>query len=332
MEQAPQWQRPSPDDLLALTRAPHRGRLKIFFGACAGVGKTYAMLQEAQRLHQQGIDVLAGVVETHQRQETAQQLEGLPLLPPLKLHYRGRKLSAFNLDAALARHPAVILMDELAFSNPHKCRHPKRWQDVEELLDAGIDVLTTINVQHIESLNDIVGSITGIRVQETIPDYIFDNADEVVMVDLPPDDLQQRLNEGKVYLAGQAERAIEHFFRKGNLIALRELALRRMADRVDSQVKEFRDSQGGTPVWHTTDSLMVCLGAHGRNDKLVRTAARYAAAFGCQWHAIYVETPKLHQIGEHKRRAILHSLKLAQHLGARTAILSDNQAEKAVIR
>ena len=195
MEQAPQWQRPSPDDLLALTRAPHRGRLKIFFGACAGVGKTYAMLQEAQRLHQQGIDVLAGVVETHQRQETAQQLEGLPLLPPLKLHYRGRKLSAFNLDAALARHPAVILMDELAFSNPHKCRHPKRWQDVEELLDAGIDVLTTINVQHIESLNDIVGSITGIRVQETIPDYIFDNADEVVMVDLPPDDLQQRLNE-----------------------------------------------------------------------------------------------------------------------------------------
>ena len=313
MEQAPQWQRPSPDDLLALTRAPHRGRLKIFFGACAGVGKTYAMLQEAQRLHQQGIDVLAGVVETHQRQETAQQLEGLPLLPPLKLHYRGRKLSAFNLDGALASHP-------------------KRWQDVEELLDAGIDVLTTINVQHIESLNDIVGSITGIRVQETIPDYIFDNADEVVMVDLPPDDLQQRLNEGKVYLAGQAERAIEHFFRKGNLIALRELALGRMADRVDSQVKEFRDSQGGTPVWHTTDSLMVCLGAHGRNDKLVRTAARYAAAFGCQWHAIYVETPKLHQIGEHKRRAILHSLKLAQHLGARTAILSDNQAEKAVIR
>lgn len=332
MELEKQWQRPSPDDLLASTRTTTRGRLKIFFGACAGVGKTYAMLQEAQRLHQQGIDVLAGVVETHQRQETAALLHGLPLLPLQRIHHHGRKLVAFDLDAALARHPAVILMDELAFSNPHKCRHPKRWQDVEELLDAGIDVLATINVQHIESLNDIVGSITGIRVQETIPDYIFDSADEVVMVDLPPDDLQQRLHEGKVYLAGQAERAIEHFFRKGNLIALRELALRRMADRVDTQVKEFRDSQGASPVWHTTDSLMVCLGAHGGNDKLVRTAARYAAAFGCQWHAIYVETPKLHQIGEHKRRAILHSLKLAQHLGARTAILSDNQAEKAVIR
>ncbi|EMF4708854.1 two-component system sensor histidine kinase KdpD [Providencia stuartii] len=324
--------RPNPDELLAKANESGRGKLKIFFGACAGVGKTYAMLQEAQRLRAQGLDVLVGVVETHEREETAALLDGLSQLPPRRLNHRGRRMSAFDIDAAIARHPAIILMDELAFSNPAGSRHPKRWQDVAELLDAGIDVLTTINVQHIESLNDIVGSITGIHVRETVPDHIFDAADEIVLVDLPPDDLRQRLKEGKVYIPAQAERAIEHFFRKGNLIALRELALRRTADRVDDQMREFRDGKGHVPVWHTRDGLLLCIGHHNGNEKLVRAAARLAAKLGSVWHAIYVETPKLHRLPEGHRRAILKALRLAQDLGAETATLSDPYEEKAVLR
>ncbi|MDU1084449.1 MAG: two-component system sensor histidine kinase KdbD, partial [Leclercia adecarboxylata] len=214
-------QRPDPDKLLEQAAAPHRGKLKIFFGACAGVGKTFAMLSEAQRLRAQGLDILIGVAETHGRQETAALLAGLATQPPRRIHHRGRLVTEFDLDAALARRPALILMDELAHSNASGSRHPKRWQDVEELLEAGIDVFTTVNVQHLESLNDVVSGVTGIQVRETVPDPFFDAADEVVLVDLPPDDLRQRLHEGKVYIAGQAERAIEHFFRKGNLIALR---------------------------------------------------------------------------------------------------------------
>ncbi|MFV8766310.1 two-component system sensor histidine kinase KdbD, partial [Yersinia enterocolitica] len=188
--------RPNPDSLLVVANEKSRGRLKVFFGACAGVGKTYAMLQEAQRLRAQGLDVLVGVVETHGRSETAALLAGLDILPQKRIHHRNRQVREFDLDAALARHPALILMDELAHSNAHGSRHPKRWQDVEELLDAGIDVLTTVNVQHLESLNDVVGGVTGIRVRETVPDHMFDEATEVVLVDLPPDDLRQRLNEG----------------------------------------------------------------------------------------------------------------------------------------
>ncbi|MEQ2024381.1 two-component system sensor histidine kinase KdpD [Xenorhabdus szentirmaii] len=325
-------QRPDPDDLLALANENPRGKLKIFFGACAGVGKTYAMLQEAQRLLAQGLDVIAGVVETHERQETAALLKGLPQLPPKHLRYHKRRVAAFDIDAAIARHPAIILMDELAFSNPQGSRHPKRWQDVEELLEAGIDVLSTINVQHLESLNDVVGAITGVRVRETIPDHIFDQADDVVLVDLPPDDLRQRLNDGKVYISGQAERAIEHFFRKGNLIALRELALRRTADRVDDQMRAFRDTRGKEPVWHTRDNLLLCIGDNAGNEKLVRTAARLAAKLDCIWHAVYVETPKLHRLPESKRRTILKTLKLARDLGAETATLSDSREEKAILR
>ncbi|MDC9594731.1 two-component system sensor histidine kinase KdpD [Xenorhabdus sp. IM139775] len=325
-------QRPDPDDLLTLANEKPRGKLKIFFGACAGVGKTYTMLQEAQRLLAQGLDVIVGVVETHDRQETAALLKGLPQLPPKYFRYHERRIAAFDIDAALARHPAIILMDELAFSNPKGCRHPKRWQDVEELLEAGIDVLTTINVQHLESLNDVVGGITGIRVRETIPDHIFDQADDVVLVDLPPDDLRRRLNEGKVYISGQAERAIEHFFRKGNLIALRELALRRTADRVDDQMRAFRDTQGREPVWHTRENLLLCIGDNAGNEKLIRKAARLAAKLDCIWHAVYVETPKLHRLPESKRRTILRALKLAQDLGAETATLSDSREEKAILR
>ncbi|MGI6901987.1 MULTISPECIES: two-component system sensor histidine kinase KdpD [Leclercia] len=324
--------RPDPDKLLEQAAWPHRGKLKIFFGACAGVGKTFAMLSEAQRLRAQGLDILIGVVETHGRQETAALLEGLATQPPRRIHHRGRLVTEFDLDAALARRPALILMDELAHTNAPGSRHPKRWQDVEELLDAGIDVFTTVNVQHLESLNDVVSGVTGIQVRETVPDPFFDAADEVVLVDLPPDDLRQRLHEGKVYIAGQAERAIEHFFRKGNLIALRELALRRTADRVDDQMRAWRDRQGQEKVWHTRDAILLCIGHGSGNEKLVRTAARLAAKFGSVWHAVYVETPQLHRLPENQRRAILGALRLAQELGAETATLAEQAEEKAILR
>jgi len=324
--------RPDPDRLLEQTAAPHRGKLKIFFGACAGVGKTFAMLTEAQRLRAQGLDILTGVVETHGRQETAALLTGLAIQPPRHITHRGRTVTEFDLDAALARRPALILMDELAHSNAPGSRHPRRWQDVEELLEAGIDVFTTVNVQHLESLNDVVSGVTGIQVRETVPDPFFDAADEVVLVDLPPDDLRQRLREGKVYIAGQAERAIEHFFRKGNLIALRELALRRTADRVDDQMRAWRDRQGQEKVWHTRDAVLLCIGHNSGNEKLVRTAARLAAKFGSVWHAVYVETPQLHRLPEPQRRAILSALRLAQELGAETATLTDPAEDQAVVR
>lgn len=325
-------QRPDPDSLLAIANEKPRGQLKVFFGACAGVGKTYAMLQEAQRLRATGLDVLVGVVETHKRQETEALLPGLTLLAPKRINHRGRLVYEFDLDAALARRPALILMDELAHSNAAGSRHPKRWQDIDELLDAGIDVFTTVNVQHLESLNDVVSGITGIIIRETVPDRLFDDATEVVLVDLPPDSLRQRLKEGKVYIPGQAERAIEHFFRKGNLIALRELSLRRTADRVDDQMREYRDHQGVHRVWHTRDALLLCIGHSNGNEKLVRVASRIAARLGCVWHAVYVETPRLHRLPEGQRRAILRSLKLAQELGAETATLSDPQEDQAILR
>ncbi|HAF51223.1 MAG TPA: two-component system sensor histidine kinase KdbD [Leclercia adecarboxylata] len=318
--------------MLEQAATPHRGKLKIFFGACAGVGKTFAMLSEAQRLRAQGLDILIGVAETHGRQETAALLAGLATQPSRRIHHRGRLVTEFDLDAALARRPALILMDELAHSNAPGSRHPKRWQDVEELLEAGIDVFTTVNVQHLESLNDVVSGVTGIQVRETVPDPFFDAADEVVLVDLPPDDLRQRLHEGKVYIAGQAERAIEHFFRKGNLIALRELALRRTADRVDDQMRAWRDRQGEEKVWHTRDAILLCIGHGSGNEKLVRTAARLAAKFGSVWHAVYVETPQLHRLPENQRRAILSALRLAQELGAETATLAEQAEDKAILR
>jgi len=324
--------RPDPDRLLEHTATSHRGKLKIFFGACAGVGKTFAMLQEAQRQRALGLDIVIGVVETHGRKETAALLNGLAVLPAKRVAHRGRLIQEFDLDAALARRPALILMDELAHSNAPGMRHPKRWQDVEELLEAGIDVLTTVNVQHLESLNDVVSGVTGIQVRETVPDPFFDAADEIVLVDLPPDDLRQRLHEGKVYIGGQAERAIEHFFRKGNLIALRELALRRTADRVDFQMRAWRDRLGDEKVWHTRDAILLCVGHGQGNEKLIRTAARLAAKLGSVWHAVYVETPSLHKLPEQRRRAILAALHLAQELGAETATLADTAEEHAILR
>lgn len=313
--------RPDPDVLLAQADNDGRGKLKIYFGACAGVGKTWAMLQEVCRLRAQGLDVVAGVVETHGRQETAALLEGLEVLKP-RVTGR-RRQQAFDLDAALARHPAVILMDELAHSNAPGVRHPKRWKDIEELLKAGIDVLTTVNVQHLESLNDVVSGVTGVRVRETASDPFFDAAAEVVLVDLPLDDLLVRLKQGKVYVGDRAERAIENFFRKGNLFALLELALRRTADRVDGQICAWRDARGREEkVWHTRDAVLLCIGASTGSEKLVRTAARLAAKLGSEWHAVTVETPTLYRRGEAQRRVTLRTLQLAQKMGAVTATLS----------
>lgn len=322
--------RPNPDALLAKLEAEEvrvsRGKLKIFFGASPGVGKTYAMLVAARQLQTQGVDVVVGVVETHGRSETAALLQGLEILPPKNIEYKSRVLNEFDLDAALARRPGLLLVDELAHSNAAGSRHPKRWQDVEELITAGIDVYTTVNVQHLETLNDVVSGITGIKVWETLPDRLFDMADEVVLVDLPPDELLQRLKDGKVYLPQQAERAIQNFFRKGNLLALRELSLRRTADRVDEDVVAYRRDQSVASVWPTQNSLLVCIGPEPGGEKLVRNGARLAAQFDVPWHVIYVETPELLRLPEARRTRLLKILKLATELGAKTATLPGEDA------
>ena len=327
--------RQDPDELLAKIRREEdrasRGRLKIFFGASAGVGKTYAMLSAARELRAQSVDVVVGIVETHGRKDTAVLLEGLEVLPPRYIDYRGSRLAEFDLDGALARHPAVILVDELAHNNAAGSRHPKRCQDVEELLSAGIDVFTTVNVQHLESLNDVIGGITGIKVWETVPDQVFDRADEVTLVDLPPDELLQRLRQGKVYMPAQAERAIRNFFRKGNLIALRELALRRTADRVDDQMLAYRHDEAIRTVWHTRESLLACVGPEPGAEKLVRSTARLAKQLEVEWHAVYVETPRLQQLPEARRERILRVLKLAQELGAQTATIPGQSAAAEIV-
>lgn len=317
--------RPDPDALLDAIKqdelAARRGRLKIFFGACAGVGKTFAMLSAARVRQQEGCKVLVGVVETHGRKETEAQLHGLEVLPLTQIEYKGRSLAEFDLDSALARQPQLILMDEFAHSNVPGSRHSKRWQDVEELLAAGIDVYTTLNVQHLESLNDVVGQITGIVVRETLPDHVFDQATEVALVDLPPDELLARLAAGKVYLAHQAERAVKNFFRKGNLLALRELALRRTADRVDAQMRAYRADQSIKPVWHARERLLICVGHGPGTEKLVRSGKRLAASLDADWIAVFVETPALQRLPEAQRARIMKGLKLAQELGAETTVL-----------
>ena len=318
--------RPDPDQLLAQLRQGEargrKGRLRIYFGANAGVGKTYAMLSAAQRELKAGRDVLAGLVETHGRSETAQLLAGLPQLPQRELQYRGRALREFDLDAALTRRPAILLVDELAHSNVEGSRHPKRWQDVQELLDAGIDVWSAMNVQHLESLNGTVGAITGIRVHETVPDTVLDGADEVILVDVTPDELLSRLQAGKVYLPQQAKRAAQNFFRKGNLIALREIALRRTAEHVEDDVRSYRIEQSIAPVWNTEGALLACVGARDGAEQTVRAAARLAGQLNVRWHVAYVETPQLQRLDVAKRDRVLAVLKLGEELGAQTAVLA----------
>jgi two-component system sensor histidine kinase KdpD len=327
--------RPNPDELLdKLQREEekrHRGRLKIFFGASAGVGKTYAMLLAARRRREQGDDVVIGIVETHGRADTAALTEDLERLPLAQIAYRGHALQDFDLDSALLRRPQLILVDELAHSNVPGARHLKRWQDVHELLDAGIDVYTTVNVQHLESLNDIVGQITQIRVFETVPDRVLDQADEVTLVDLPPEELLERLRDGKVYMPQQAEHAVRNFFRKGNLIALRELALRRTADRVDAQMREYRADRSIERIWQARERLVVCIGPGPEAPTLVRAAARLAASLRSDWIAVYVETPRLQKLSDARRERTLAALKLAAELGAETVTLAGADAVATLI-
>ncbi len=331
-------ERPDPDSLLAQLRqqeeAASRGRLRIYFGASAGVGKTFAMLQAARHLAGQGRAPLIGVVETHGRAETAALLDGLPRLPMQQVAYRDRTLPEFDLDGALERlrgqPDALILVDELAHSNVAGSRHPKRWQDVEELLANGISVYTTVNVQHLESLNDVVGGITGVRVQETLPDTFFDRADEVVLVDTPADELLARLKAGKVYQGAQAERAGQHFFRKGNLMALRELALRRTADRVEDDVQAWRSNERIAPVWKTEAAVLCAIGPGDEAESVVRSAAQLAQQLAVSWHAVYVETPALHRLPDARRERTLRAVRLAQDLGATTAVLAAQEPALAL--
>jgi two-component system sensor histidine kinase KdpD len=329
--------RPDPDMLLQRVQAEEaracRGRLKIFFGASAGVGKTFAMLAAAQAAQAQGVALVIGLIETHGRADTEAMARPLPRLPLKDVPYRDRVLHEFDLDAALAfaaEHAnALVLVDELAHSNAPGSRHPKRWQDVEELLATGVDVWSTMNVQHLESLNDIVSGITGVRVWETVPDRLFDEADEVVVVDLPPDELLARLKAGKVYLPEQATKAAGNFFRKGNLLALRELALRRTADRVDGEMQAYRRTRSVQSVWPNREALLACIGPGEHADKVVRSCARLAAQLDVAWHAVHVDTPDLQRLPEARRQ---RALKLAQELGATTATLTAREVAPALVR
>lgn len=329
--------RPDPDALLrrvqAEERKKKRGRLTIFLGAAPGVGKTFAMLTEAA--YQRDVenrDVVAGVVETHRRFETATLLADFEILPKRQVQYRGTILEEFDLDAALARKPSLLLVDELAHTNAEGSRHPKRWQDVEELLDAGIEVMTTLNVQHLESLNDVVAQITGVVIRETVPDSVLDEADEVKLVDLTPDELLERLREGKVYLPAQAERAIENFFRKGNLIALRELALRRTAERVDADMQEWRKAHGIEKTWAASDRLLVCISPSPFSANLLRVGRRMAAGLCADWFAVNVETPATLQLSEAGRARIAENLRLAEQLGAITVTLTGEDAAETILQ
>ncbi|GLH73500.1 two-component sensor histidine kinase [Geothrix limicola] len=317
--------RPDPEPLLRRVQEEEaralRAKLKVFFGAAPGVGKTYAMLSEAQERRKEGFDVLVGVVETHGRSETAALLEGLEVLPRQELAYAGQFLPEFDLDAALKRRPSLILMDELAHSNVMGSRHVKRWQDVMELLDAGIDVYTTMNVQHLESLRDVVAQITGVIVRENVPDTVLERADEVELVDLPPDDLLVRLKEGKVYLPDQARHAQDHFFRKGNLLALRELALRHTAESVDAQMRRYMASEGIRKTWAAGDRLLVCVSPGELSERLIRGTRRMAGALGAPWMALYVESRHHLRFTEEERARIESSLRLAEKLGGETAVI-----------
>jgi two-component system sensor histidine kinase KdpD len=328
-------QRPSPDQLLDRIRREEErkreGQLKIFFGAAPGVGKTYAMLEAAREKREEGVDVLVGFVETHGRKETEELLEGLEVLPRRVVDYRGKKLQEFDLDRALTRKPAIILVDELAHTNVPGSRHKKRWQDIYELLGAGVSVYTTVNVQHLESLNDVVAQITEINVRETIPDFLLDRADEIEIIDLPPDDLLQRLKEGKVYVPELAEAAVENFFRKGNLIALRELALRRTADRVDEQMQLYRRDKGIQQIWPAAERILVCVGYNPRSVRLIHAARRMAAGLRAEWIAVHVEAPSRVRPSESDLKQLADHMRLAESLGAETMTLTGQRMSEEIL-
>jgi two-component system sensor histidine kinase KdpD len=319
---ADQWRdsdqrRPSPEALLEAARREGNpsGRLKIFVGAAPGVGKTYEMLQQARARKRDGYDIIVGVVETHGRAETQVLLEGLEIVPRRRLEYRGQWVEEMDLDAIIARRPQIVLVDELAHTNVPGSRHPKRYLDIEELLSHGINVYTTVNIQHIESLNDVVAQITHVRVRETVPDSIFDRADAIELVDLTPDDLIERLKEGKVYVPKQAERALEHYFSPGNLTALRELALRRTAERVDEQLLTHMQAHAIPGPWAASERVLVCVSEDPRAAGLVRYAKRLSDRLHAPWTALYVETRRSLQLNEEERDRIADTLRLVQALG-----------------
>lgn len=328
-------ERPNPDTLLAYAQAEEqqqtRGKLKIFLGYVAGVGKTYAMLEAARQRRGEGVDVVAGYVETHGRVETEELLAGLEIIPRQQVEYRGITLPEMDVDAVLARRPQLALVDELAHTNAPGSRHPKRYLDVEELLTAGIDVYTTLNIQHLESLNDVVTQITEVTVRETVPDRLLDAADEIELIDLPPDELLQRLKEGKVYVPDQAARAIQRFFRPGNLTALREMALRRAAARVDDQMRAYMRTRAIPGPWPAADRLLVCVSPSPLSERLVRTARRLADPLNAKWYAVYVETPAHAQLKEVDRDRVARTLRLAEELGGKAVIKSGHSVAETII-
>jgi two-component system sensor histidine kinase KdpD len=329
--------RPDPDRLLARLKTEaeeqgrQRGRLKIFLGYAAGVGKTYAMLEAAHQRRDEGVDVVVGYVETHGRAETEARLAGLETVPRRVIGYRGVALEEMDLRAVLDRRPQLVLVDELAHTNAPGSLHEKRSQDVLDILQAGISVYTTMNVQHLESLNDVVAQITGITVRETVPDRVIDAADEIELVDLPPDELMQRLNEGKVYVPEQAARAIRLFFRKGNLTALRELTLRRAAERVDNQMRLYMQTRAIPGPWPAAERLLVCIGPTPLAERLVRSARRLADELNAEWLAVHVETPNEAGMREAMRDRVAQSMRLADQLGAKTMVVSGNSVAETIL-
>jgi two-component system, OmpR family, sensor histidine kinase KdpD len=327
--------RPDPDALLSRVTAEaereRRAKLRIFFGFAPGVGKTYRMLQVTRDLVRQHVDVVVGAVETHGRYDTGGLLLGLEILPRKKLEYRGKEMEEFDLDSALARKPAVLILDELAHTNVPGMRHTKRWQDALELLHAGIDVYTTLNVQHVESLNDVVAQITRVQVRETVPDSVLERADTVELVDISPEELLTRLREGKVYLPDQATRATNHFFQRGNLLALRELALRRTAERVDVDVQEYREQEGVRDTWLTSERILVCISPSPRSDRLLRAARRMAAGLRAPWVAAYVEPPGIKPPGEADNKRLEQYVRLAESLGASVVRLTGATVSGAIL-
>ena len=326
--------RPDPDALLASIRheeaAAQRGRLKIFFGMCPGVGKTYGMLLAARQELEKGVEVVAGIVETHGRKETAALLEGIPIVPRAQLAYRGATLEEMDLDALLVWHPRLVLVDELAHTNVPGSRHPKRYQDVLELLDAGIDVFTTLNVQHIESRKDTVAQITGIQVRETVPDSMLDLAEDISLIDLTPEQLRERMAEGKVYLGDRAVTAADHFFREGNLMALREMALRLTAEHVDRDLRQLRQGQAPGEPWKAGDRLLVAVSASPSSEKLIRWARRAAASMEASWLAVHVDTPRPLTPLDEVRLGL--NLALARQLGAEVLMVESTDPGEAILR
>jgi two-component system sensor histidine kinase KdpD len=324
--------RPTADALLARIKEQDRARLRIYIGAAPGVGKTYEMLQEAHALKRRGLDVVVGFVETYGRADTEAQVRDLEVIPRRKVDYRGTTLDEMDLDAILHRHPQVAVVDELAHTNVPGGRHEKRYEDVLAILDAGIHVMTAVNIQHLETLNDAVARATGVRVRETVPDTFLDRADEVINVDVTVEELRNRLREGRIYKPEKVEQALTHFFRKGNLSTLRELALRAVADEVGEKAATYRTREGLEPAL-IPERVMVCMSSNVLAPRVIRTGARIAGRLGSKWYAVYVETPREQpgRIATSQADALRQNIQLAESLGATVVRVKANRAAEGLI-